>query len=164
MQMQQTQTAVEGAVEVSNKRACRMVPQPGCLPLRASVPCQLCPTLRCHLYESAFSASAFFPSHLATTGVSATVGGNRTGDSALCAAYAMATVPTRSLVLLTWMPTLPSKADTSTPVEHPRQLLTRVQACTSYMSMQRRDDAARKVSSTICMHRSGPSRTQSADR
>lgn len=28
----------------------------------------------------------FFPSHLATTGVRATVGGNLTGDSALCAA------------------------------------------------------------------------------
>ena len=40
------------------------------------------------------SSSTFLPSALATTGVSATVGGKRTGDSALCAAYAMAKVPT----------------------------------------------------------------------
>lgn len=38
-------------------------------------------------------SSSFFPSILAITGVKATVGGNRMGDVALCAAYAMATVP-----------------------------------------------------------------------
>lgn len=36
----------------------------------------------------------------ATTGVSATVGGNLMGDAALCAAYAMANLPTFSLVEL----------------------------------------------------------------
>ena len=52
---------------------------------------------------------------LATTGVRATVGGNRTGDSALCAAYAMAKVPTFSLVSEGFRPTRCSKEGTSTP-------------------------------------------------
>mmetsp|Transcript_9780 Transcript_9780/g.19359 ORF Transcript_9780/g.19359 Transcript_9780/m.19359 type:complete len:99 (-) Transcript_9780:499-795(-) len=55
------------------------------------------------------------PSHLATTGVRATVGGNLTGDRALCAAYAIANVPTFSLVSDTCNPTLDKIAATSTP-------------------------------------------------
>ena len=65
--------------------------------------------------DSASSCCPLLPRNLATTGVSATVGGKRTGDSALCAAYAMAAVPTFSLVALELMPTLDSSADTSTP-------------------------------------------------
>ncbi len=57
---------------------------------------------------------------LATTGVRATVGGNRTGDSALCAAYAMAKVPTFSLVSEGFSPTRCSKEGTSTPAMNGR--------------------------------------------
>ena len=45
------------------------------------------------------------PIQRATRGVSATVGGNRMGDAALCTAYASAKTPTCSLVALTVMPT-----------------------------------------------------------
>lgn len=61
------------------------------------------------------STAGLRPSQRATTGVSATVGGKRTGDSALCAAYAIANAPTFSLVALTVRPTRASKAPTSTP-------------------------------------------------
>ena len=56
-----------------------------------------------------------FPNNRATTGVRATVGGNLTGDKALCAAYAIATVPTFSFVSLTLKPILASNPATSTP-------------------------------------------------
>ena len=58
-----------------------------------------------------------FPRILATTGVKNTVGGNRTGDNALWAAYAMATAPTFSPVPLTVSPNLPRKLATSTPAK-----------------------------------------------
>jgi len=50
------------------------------------------------------------------SGVRATVGGKRIGDAALCAAYAIALVPTFSDVALASMPSLPSRAATSTPL------------------------------------------------
>jgi len=75
----------------------------------------------CGARESRYEASvppaalSLRPSHRATTGVSATVGGKRMGDSALCAAYAMAAVPTRSLVSDAFRPTRCSSAATFTP-------------------------------------------------
>lgn len=59
---------------------------------------------------------------LATTGVNATVGGNLTGERALCAAYAMAKVPTLSLVSDGLSPNLERRAGTSTPTNKPELL------------------------------------------
>ena len=53
---------------------------------------------------------------LATSGVSATVGGKRIGDAALWIAYAMPTVPTFSAFASTLMPTVLSTEPTSTPL------------------------------------------------
>ena len=50
-----------------------------------------------------------------------TVGGKRTGDSALCAAYALANVPTRSEVSLACRPSRESRDATSTPVQGGRE-------------------------------------------
>jgi len=51
------------------------------------------------------SPATFFPIRFATTGVSATVGGKRIGEAALWAAYANATVPAVSALLLASIPT-----------------------------------------------------------
>jgi hypothetical protein len=54
------------------------------------------PQAKKQAYASSSSGSASppsFPNIFATTGVSATVGGNLIGDAALCAAYAIAKVP-----------------------------------------------------------------------
>lgn len=70
------------------------------------------------------AAVGFLPISFATTGVNATVGGNLTGDNALCAAYAMATVPTLSLVSEGFRPKRWSNADTSTPAKHTHNIET----------------------------------------
>ena len=68
------------------------------------------------LLSAAPSYCFTFPVQRATTGVNATVGGNRTGDSALCAAYAIAKVPIFSLESFTDNPILDRRLATSTPV------------------------------------------------
>jgi hypothetical protein len=62
-----------------------------------------------------YNSSSFLPIHFATTGVSATVGGNLTGLSALCAAYAMAVLPMFSLVSVTGRPREERREGTSKP-------------------------------------------------
>lgn len=57
----------------------------------------------------------------ATTGVKATVGGNLMGESALCAAYAIAKVPTFSPVSPTLIPIVPTSPPTSTPFDQSKQ-------------------------------------------
>jgi hypothetical protein len=63
----------------------------GQTPLAAYLPTNYCEDSSG--WSGSATAAGFLPNQLATMGVSATVGGNRTGDSALCAAYASATVP-----------------------------------------------------------------------
>jgi len=104
----QAQTALERVLQ-QMKRLCRRAQKRGAPSQKRGG--------RNSRYEASVPPAALSlrPSHRATTGVSATVGGKRMGDSALCAAYAMAAVPTRSLVSDAFRPTRCSSAATFTP-------------------------------------------------
>eukprot|EP00740_Mantoniella_antarctica_P017997 CAMPEP_0198695058 /NCGR_PEP_ID=MMETSP1468-20131203/281323_1 /TAXON_ID=1461545 /ORGANISM="Mantoniella sp, Strain CCMP1436" /LENGTH=115 /DNA_ID=CAMNT_0044450601 /DNA_START=346 /DNA_END=694 /DNA_ORIENTATION=- len=75
------------------------------------------PLLPLYVNSPFSSCTSSFPSHPATTGVSATVGAKRIGDAALWAAYAIANVPNFSLFAVTVTPTFSSSPATSTPAE-----------------------------------------------